>query len=183
MYRANVIKLSCLVLSVHLLLAITKSRTLWSLFPLASDECPKNRTFMVRRGYVHSPRFALDYPGDMECIWRIRVPNEHTVGFVFLAPINLDPNCTDFLEIRDGLDVTSPLLNRYCGSTPEAPPNVFSSGRAMFVRFKSDSYLRGLDGTSPGFRAAYFARRVKSGMLSCYPDLKFLQLEGRLHYE
>lgn len=118
----------------------------------------------------------------MECIWRIRVPKEYRVSFVFLAPINLDPNCTDVLEVRDGLDVTSPLLNRYCGST-KAPPNIFSSGRALFVRFKSDSYLRGFDGLNPGFRATYFATRVKSGMLSCCLDLKFLQLEGRLHYE
>ena len=138
------------------------------------DECPRNRTFKYRRGYVHSPRFALDYPGDMECIWRIRVSKGFRVSFVFLAPINLDPNCTDVLEVRDGVDVTSPLLNRYCGSTKAPPPKIFSSGRAMFVRFKSDSYLRTFDGSSPGFRASYFAIRVKSGMLSCYPDLKLL---------
>jgi len=115
----------------------------------------------------------------MECIWRIRVPKEYRVSFVFLAPINLDPNCTDVLEVRDGLDVTSPLLNRYCGST-KAPPNIFSSGRALFVRFKSDSYLRGFDGLNPGFRATYFATRVKSGAaffktsLSLIPLLVFL---------
>ena len=101
----------------------------------------------------------------MECLWRIRVPKEYRVSFVFLAPINLDPNCTDFLEVRDGLDVTSPLLNRFCGST-KAPPKIFSSGREMFVRFKSDSYRRGYDGSNPGFRASYFAIRVKSGRLS-----------------
>lgn len=116
--------------------------------------------------------FALDYPGDLECIWRIRVPKEFRVSFVFLAPINLDPNCTDFLEVRDGLDVTSPLLNRYCGST-KAPATIFSSGRVMFVRFKSDSYLRAFDGVIPGFWASYFAIRVKSGMLRFYPDLNF----------
>lgn len=108
----------------------------------------------------------------MECIWRILVPNEHRVSFVFLEPINLDPNCTDLLEVRDGLDVTSPLLKRHCGSTKD-PPTIFSSGRAMFVRFKSDSYLRGPGGSSPGFRAQYFATRVKSGVLRCYQDLKF----------
>lgn len=113
----------------------------------------------------------------MECIWRIRVPKEHRVSFVFLDPINLDPNCTDFLEVRGGLDVSSPLLNRYCGSTKN-PSTIFSSGREMFVRFKSDSYLRDFDGSSPGFRATYFATRVKSGMLSWYPALKILQLEG-----
>ena len=101
----------------------------------------------------------------MECIWRIHVPKKYRVGFVFLAPLNLDPNCTDFLEIRDGLDGSSPLLKRYCASTV-APPNIFSSGREMYVRFKSDSYLRVHDGSESGFRAQYFATRFKSGMLN-----------------
>lgn len=106
----------------------------------------------------------------MECIWRIHVPKKNRVGFVFQAPINLDPNCTDFLEIRDGLHESSPLLNRYCGSTTARPSNVFSSGREMFVRFKSDSYLRGhSDGSKSGFRASYFATNAKSGVLSYRP--------------
>ncbi|KAL9973899.1 hypothetical protein ACROYT_G020406 [Oculina patagonica] len=128
-----------------------------------ADECPWNKTFTAHRGYINSPRFALDYPGNMECIWRIHVPEKHRVSFKFLAPLNFDPNCTDFLEIRDGLHGSNPLLNRCCGSTAP-PPNVFSSRREMFVRFKSDGYLRGQsDGSKSGFRATYFATRVKSG--------------------
>ena len=137
------------------------------LFSLSPDECPWNKTFTAHRGFINSPRFALGYPGNMECIWRIHVPKEHRVSLVFLAPLNFDPNCTDLLEIRDGLHESSPLLDSYCGSSAR-PPNVFSSGREMFVRFKSDSYLRAHDdGSKSGFRATYFATRVKSGMSSC----------------
>ena len=137
---------------------------------------------MDHRGYIHSPMFGLDYPGNMECIWKIRVPKEFRVSFVFLAPIDLDPNCTDFLEVRDGLDITSPLVNRYCGSTKTPPTTIFSSGRAMFVRFKSDSHLRAFDGSRQGFWASYFATRVKSGMLKC-SRVRVLQLEGRQQCE
>ena len=130
---------------------------------LLIDECPWNKTLTAHRGFINSPRFALDYPGNMECIWRIQVPEKYRVGFVFLEPINFDPNCTDFLEIRDGLHGSSPLLNRYCASSV-APRNIFSSGREMFVRFKSDSYLRAHEGSTAGFRASYFSTAVKSGM-------------------
>ena len=80
--------------------------------------------------------------------------------FVFSGPLNFDPNCTDVLEIRDGLDADSPLLNRYCASKA-APTDIFSSGRDLYVRFKSDSYRRGM--LSSGFQATYFALPVKSG--------------------
>lgn len=81
--------------------------------------------------------------------------------FVFSGPLNFDPNCTDFLEIRDGLDADSPLLNRYCASKA-GPTDIFSSDRDLYVRFKSDSYIRRKMLLS-GFQATYFAAPVKSG--------------------
>ena len=90
---------------------------------------------------------------------------------MFLRPLNFDPNCTDFLEIRDGLDSGSPLLNRYCASKA-APTEIFSSGRDLYVRFKSDSYIRGkyIRGKilSSGFQATYFAVPLKSGTLNSH---------------
>ena len=86
--------------------------------------------------------------------------------FVFLRPLSFDPNCTDFLEIRDGLDSGSPLLNRYCASKA-APTEIFSSGRDLYVRFKSDSYIRGKILPS-GFQATYFAVPLKSGRLNSH---------------
>ena len=102
----------------------------------------------------------------MECIWRIHVSKKHKVTFVFLRPLSFDPNCTDFLEIRDGLDSGSPLLNRYCASKA-APTEIFSSGRDLYVRFKSDSYIRGKILPS-GFQATYFAVPLKSGRLNSH---------------
>lgn len=99
----------------------------------------------------------------MDCIWRIHVSKKHGVALVFLGPLNFDPNCTDFVEIRDGLDASSPLLKRACASA-DTPANIFSSGRDMYVRFKSDSYIR-RDGSKSGFQATYFAVTVKSGRL------------------
>jgi len=128
-----------------------------------AEECPWNKTFTNHRGFISSPRYASRYPGNMDCIWRIHVSKKHRVALVFLGPLNFDPNCTDFVEIRDGLDASSPLLKRDCASA-DTPANIFSSGRDMYVRFKSDSYIR-RDGSKSGFQATYFAVTVKSGVV------------------
>ena len=100
----------------------------------------------------------------MECIWRIQVPEKSRVSFVFSDPIYFDPNCTDVLEIRDGFHENSPPLNRYCASSA-TPRTIDSTGREMFVRFKSDGYIRDLEVSAAGFRASYYAVGIKSGML------------------
>lgn len=123
-------------------------------------------------GYVKSLMFVLDYLGDMECIWRICVFKEFRVSFVFLVLINFDLNCIDFLEVRDGLDVISLLLNCYCGFI-KVLVIIFLSGRVMFVWFKFDSYFCVFDGVILGFCVLYFVICVKLGMLRCYLELNF----------
>ena len=100
----------------------------------------------------------------MECIWRIHVPEKSRVEFNFSTPIYFDPNCTDVIEIRDGLHENSPLLKRYCASSA-TPNGIVSTGREMFVRFKSDGYIRDHEVSMAGFNASYYAVDIKSGML------------------
>lgn len=126
------------------------------------DKCPWNETFTAREGLILSPRFALDYPGNMECVWRIHVPEKSRVEFNFSTPIYFDPNCTDVIEIRDGLHENSPLLKRYCASSA-TPNGIVSTGREMFVRFKSDGYIRDHEVSMAGFNGSYYAVDIKSG--------------------
>lgn len=51
-------------------------------------------------------------------------------------------------QIRDGPDETSPLFNRFCGTTLPAP--LTSTGNTMFIRFSSDHSQ-----TGQGFRATW----------------------------
>lgn len=63
----------------------------------------------------------------------------------------LEPNkdCDyDFLEIRDGDQGYSPLIGKYCGDN--FPPMITSSGRSLWLRFKSDATVE-----YNGFRAEY----------------------------
>ena len=84
--------------------------------------------------------------------------------FNFSTPIYFDPNCTDVIEIRDGLHENSPLLKRYCASSA-TPNGIVSTGREMFVRFKSDGYIRDHEVSMAGFNGSYYAVDIKSGML------------------
>jgi hypothetical protein len=43
----------------------------------------------------------------------------------------------DYVEVRDGGDETSTLLNKVCGSLP--PNTIQSTGNKMFVKFHSDT--------------------------------------------
>ncbi|CAG5120137.1 unnamed protein product, partial [Candidula unifasciata] len=54
----------------------------------------------------------------------------------------------DYLEVRDGPFAYSPLISRYCNA--EFPPIITSSGRFLWLRFKTDDILQ-----YGGFRAIY----------------------------
>lgn len=57
---------------------------------------------------------------------------------VCLQQVEYHDNCAyDYVEIRDGSEVHSPLLARLCGY--KLPEDVRSSSNRMFVRFVSDS--------------------------------------------
>lgn len=130
-------------------------------FYFSTDECPWDKTLTSHRGFISSPRYALAYPGNMECIWRINMANNYRVTFVFLGPLKLGPNCSDFLEIREGLDKKSPLLSLQC-ATAVKPANIVSSGAKLYVRFKSDSFSY-MENTESGFQVTYYASQIKSG--------------------
>lgn len=51
-------------------------------------------------------------------------------------------------QIRDGNSEASNFVGRYCGTS--IPPPITSSGNALWLKFKSDSYT-----TGTGFRARW----------------------------
>lgn len=51
--------------------------------------------------------------------------------------LEMNSNCHhDFIEIRDGDDEKSRLINRFCGN--QLPPILASNSNQMFIRFVSD---------------------------------------------
>ena len=64
----------------------------------------------------------------------------------------------DYLEIRDGSSSSDRLLATLCGTGPELPEAIYSSGSDLWVRFKSDGEV-----VSSGFVASFSSETIRKG--------------------
>lgn len=90
------------------------------------------------------------YENNVECDWLLRVHPLERIQIKFtLFDLEAHSRCRfDYLELRDGDNSESPLINRFCGR--EIPRPVISTGNKVWIKFRADSSLTGL-----GFRAEY----------------------------
>ncbi|KAM8810851.1 cubilin [Eudromia elegans] len=136
-----------------------------------------SREYNQSFGYLKSPGWPGPHSNNMDCSIVLRAPLNHTISLFFHAFSLQDSiQCShDFLEVRNGSDVRSPLLGRFCGNTVPSP--IFPKNHVVYLRFKSgasvarDGYeitwtsspsgcggmLYGSTGsfTSPGYPATY----------------------------
>ncbi|XP_076317965.1 tolloid-like protein 1 [Tachypleus tridentatus] len=93
---------------------------------------------IMEEGVLQSPNYPEDYRPNKECIWKISVPETYQVALQFQSfEIENHDNCVyDYVEIRDGHDVISPLLGKFCGY--KIPEDVRSTKNKMLVKFFSD---------------------------------------------
>ncbi|XP_060534565.1 protein tolkin-like [Cylas formicarius] len=103
-------------------------------------------------GYIESPDYPDSYRPNRNCVWKITVPDTYQVALKFLSFENeYYPNCSYVhVQVRDGLNESSPILEPVCG--PIGPPHVLSSSNTMWVKFRSDRFTR-----SRGFSAKVVA--------------------------
>ncbi|XP_010191643.1 PREDICTED: cubilin-like, partial [Mesitornis unicolor] len=97
-------------------------------------------------GYLKSPGWPGRHPNNVDCSIILRAPLNHTISLFFHA-FSLEDSiqCShDFLEVRNGSDVQSPLLGRFCGNTVPSP--IFPRNHVVYLRFKSD-----FSGTHDGY--------------------------------
>ncbi|KAK6644342.1 hypothetical protein RUM43_000609 [Polyplax serrata] len=108
--------------------------------------------FTSRRGEITPPMEEGRYLKNMDCAWLIRLYGNLRVKIEFtFFRLEDERNCnTDFVEVRDGADVTAPLIGRYCGFV--TPPVIESEGNVLFVRFYTDNTIE-----ASGFRINYRA--------------------------
>ena len=79
-----------------------------------------------------SPRYPDLYPRAQNCIYTI---SQEENSYINMTIINFDVNCAnDFLEIRDGQSVDSPLLGRYCGDATNVPEYLTSTKNFIWIR-------------------------------------------------
>ena len=102
--------------------------------------CSKSFTSAV--GILQSPLFPSSYPANGQCQWVITGQGKINVSF---AAFEMEShfNCGyDYLELRDGPDISSKLLKRLCGSSH--PALLSTTGNQLFIRFKSDRTVQKL---------------------------------------
>ncbi|KAM9333329.1 LOW QUALITY PROTEIN: cubilin [Pholidichthys leucotaenia] len=101
-------------------------------------------------GEIHSPLYPNIYPNNVDCSWVISVNPSHRVLVNFTdIDVEYHSNCDwDYVELRDGPTISSPLLARVCGTSVASP--IPSTQNTMYVRFRSDH-----SGNHHGFSARF----------------------------
>ncbi|XP_063159632.1 cubilin [Candoia aspera] len=112
----------------------------------ASTVC--SHEYTTASGVLTSPNYPNNYPDKMACVYKIHVANNKQIALHFTNfSLESGARCLhDYVEIRDGGYETSPLLEKYCGSS--LPPVTISHSANLWIKFVSDVYL-----TSTGFSA------------------------------
>uniref|UniRef100_A0ABM0LUF1 Uncharacterized protein LOC102804144 n=1 Tax=Saccoglossus kowalevskii TaxID=10224 RepID=A0ABM0LUF1_SACKO len=99
--------------------------------------------FTGHSGYIYSPNFPGKYPRDQNCIWTITVEDNHIIQISILM---YKISTGDYLDIRDGDDVTAPKITW-------DSMNVYSTGYVVWLQFYSNSETN----TDLGFALTYKA--------------------------
>jgi len=133
----------------------TSSPAVKTMPPELAEEFCKNFTYGdpdTRQFF--SPGYPRHYPAGIKCFRTISADYGYFVRVDFRDYFNIEPptnegNCDyDYLEIRDGDQGYSTLIDKYCGS--DFPPMITSSGRSLWLRFVSDGTIE-----YSGFKAVY----------------------------
>jgi hypothetical protein len=104
-------------------------------------------------GYIKSPLYKAKYPSHIQCTWVIQAPSGFKIKLSFL---DMKMTCTTTyasLKIRDGQYSFSSLLGTKCGSS--TPSTVYSTGRYMWIQFKSGLYNYYNSYNTAGFNAQF----------------------------
>ncbi|XP_077149184.1 embryonic protein UVS.2-like [Ranitomeya variabilis] len=96
-------------------------------------------TFVTTSTPVTSPLFPNMYPPNLNIVYSIIAPVGYKVTLKFNFFVILSsPSCsTEYLIIRDGPLMTSPILNTLCGRILPPPSPVTSTGNMMLLQMQT----------------------------------------------
>ncbi|KAF7710922.1 hypothetical protein HF521_009794 [Silurus meridionalis] len=119
--------------------------------PLCIAKC--GGTLNEMSNVILSPGFPGNYPGNLDCTWRILLPIGYGAHIQFLNFTTEDNH--DFLEVRNGPQHSSTLIGQYSGS--ELPAPLLSTTHETVVHFYSDHSQN-----RQGFRLTYQAYQLQN---------------------
>ena len=99
-----------------------------------SGKCGGN--FNSSNGFLTSPSYPDEYPGNADCIYTISRPTNMFIKFTikrfYLQQCKDDEDYMDYLEIRDGSSEESPLIGRFCESN--IPRTIQSTNNEIWMK-------------------------------------------------
>ncbi|XP_070551899.1 bone morphogenetic protein 1-like [Ptychodera flava] len=142
-----------------------------------------NQQFMTEAMEITSPFYPQQYPLYKRCSYRLESEPGKLIEVKFskFALENSHECKKDFVDIFDGGDTLSPIINNYCGN--QTPETILTSGPRLFIEFRSDGsvvdggfHLTATpiddDGTPSSTRTDYTAKeddRHEQGEVHCIP--------------
>ena len=79
-------------------------------------------SFATPNGILTSPSYPANYPDNADCVFTISQPTG-TVIVMTVHSVDIQSPCFyDYLEVRDGSSVSSPLIGKLCGSAIPVVP-------------------------------------------------------------
>ena len=113
-----------------------------------------NLTLSSPSGHISQPYYTGYSQRNVHCIWRITVPANHVIRLKILT-FKLAEHVTcdqDYLQIKDGIEKSSPSLGRFCGY--RFPTAVESSSNTMEIEYQRRTW-----GHKSWFKIYYFAKQ------------------------
>ena len=103
------------------------------------------------KGSIQSSSKDGFYNSNTNCTWKIQLTPGVVIKLNFSRfDLEQSSNCTkDYVLIKNGISVDSPVIGRYCGS--QIPTNITSTGYELLIQFVTD----GLINNRTGFELIY----------------------------
>ncbi|XP_053714419.1 cubilin isoform X1 [Synchiropus splendidus] len=116
----------------------------------------------VDRGSISSPNYPQNYLPGQDCRWHVMVTPGYRISVSFQSPLQIqgfgaECNSGDYLELRNGPDISAPLLHeRVCGTT--APTVLQTTDNHLYIRFVTDA-----SNEASGFKLTFEAHSQACG--------------------
>ncbi|XP_076437271.1 cubilin-like isoform X2 [Babylonia areolata] len=109
---------------------------------------------------ISSPGFYEhgNYSNSEQCVWLVQNPRRYNSSIqITLNHLSLENHSScryDFLEFREGSDINSPYLRRFCGMNNTISAPILTPSEQVFVRFRTDLSI-----VSTGFHVSFAPTR------------------------
>ena len=129
--------------------------------PTLAGSCQSLSTLQSSSGTITGPGYPGSYPNNVVYCWRIYAPSGYVVRLqIHLLNMEACPSCScDSIEVFNGYSESYSRIGKFCSGSWQRT----STGRYLFVKFKSDAARSGTAFTANYYRLAKDVPPVNDG--------------------